>query len=78
MVLYPPGWLYKLMQFTYLSWDFKAAIIGFGVVYFVLAWSGEHWVFQPLARLFGKARQSLLKHTKTRKQYKVIQEKMLF
>ncbi|KAH6626366.1 hypothetical protein B0J18DRAFT_424656 [Chaetomium sp. MPI-SDFR-AT-0129] len=77
MVLYPPGWLYKLMQFTYLSWDFKMVIIGLGVVYFILAWSGEHWVFQPLARLFGKARQTLLKHTKTRKQYKVIQERML-
>lgn len=66
------------MQLTYLSWDFKLYIIGLGMVYLALAWSGEHWAFQPLAQLIGKAKQSVLKQPKTRKQYKVIREQMLF
>lgn len=78
MVLSPPGWLAKFMQLTYVSWDFKLCIIGLGVLYFGLAWSGEHWVFQPLARLIGRMKQSVLKRPKQRKQYKLIQEQMLF
>ncbi|KAK3297543.1 uncharacterized protein B0H64DRAFT_339399 [Chaetomium fimeti] len=78
MVLYPPAWLFKLMQFTYLSWDFKAVIIGLGMAYFAISWIGEHLVFQRLARLVGKMKVSLLKKGKTRKQYKVIQEQMVF
>ncbi|KAG7289017.1 hypothetical protein NEMBOFW57_005378 [Staphylotrichum longicolle] len=78
MVITPPAWLSDLMQLTYLSWDFKLYIVGLGMVYLALAWSGEHWAFQPLARLIGKAKQSVLKQPKTRKQYKVIREQMLF
>jgi cation-transporting P-type ATPase 13A2 len=78
MVVTPPAWLSGIMQLTYLSWDFKLYIIGLGMVYLALAWFGEHWAFQPLARLIGKAKQSVLKQPKTRKQYKVIQEQMLF
>lgn len=66
------------MQLTSISWDFKLYIIGLGMAYLALAWMGEHWAFQPLARLIGKAKQSVLKQPKTRKQYKVIQEQMLF
>jgi cation-transporting ATPase 13A3/4/5 len=78
MVLYPPAWLFKLMQFTYLSWDFKAGIVGLGMAYFALSWLGEHIVFQRLARFVGKMKLKLLKQAKTRKQYKVIQEQMVF
>ncbi len=66
------------MQLTDMSLDFKLYIIGLGMVFLALSWLGEHRVFQPLARLIGKAKQSVLKQAKTRKQYKVIQDQMLF
>ncbi|KAL2135550.1 hypothetical protein VTI74DRAFT_8029 [Chaetomium olivicolor] len=78
MVIGPPAWLSRFMQLTSISADFKMFIIGLGVLYFILAWLGEHWAFQPLARLIGKTRQSVLKQPKKRKGYKVIQEQMLF
>ncbi|KAH6640895.1 hypothetical protein F5144DRAFT_561975 [Chaetomium tenue] len=78
MVLYPPAWLFKIMQFTYVSWDFKVGIVGLGMAYFSLSWVGEHIMFQRLARLVGKMKLKLLGQTKTRKQYKVIQEQMVF
>jgi cation-transporting ATPase 13A3/4/5 len=66
------------MELTHLPWDFKFFIIGLGMAYYALAWMGEHFMFQPLARWIGRMKVSLLKKTKTRKQYKVIQEQMLF
>lgn len=78
MVLSPPRWLSKFMQLTYVSWDFKLFMIGLGALYLALAWTGEHWVFQPLARLFGRMKQSVFKRPKKRKEYKLIQEQMLF
>lgn len=78
MVAYPRGWLSDLMQLTYLSNGFRSYIVGLGALYLALAWSGEHWAFQRLARLIGKLKQSVLKRPKQRKQYKEIQEQMLF
>lgn len=78
MVIRPPGWLSDFMDLTSLSWSFKGVIIGLGVAYFILAWTGEHLVFQRLARLIGKWKVTVLKRAKVRKQYKVIQEQMLF
>lgn len=66
------------MQLTYVSWHFKLLIVGLGALYLGLAWTGEHWAFQPLARLLGRVKQSVLKQSKKRKQYKLIQEQMLF
>jgi cation-transporting ATPase 13A3/4/5 len=78
MIAGPFDWLANVMKLTYLSSDFKFFIVGLGMGYLALAWMGEHWAFQPLARLIGKAKQSVLKQPKRRKQYKVIQEQMLF
>jgi cation-transporting ATPase 13A3/4/5 len=78
MVLSPPRWLTDIMQLTYISWDFKVFIVGLGMLYLALAWTGEHWAFQPLARLIGQLKQSVFKRAKQRKQYKLIQEQMLF
>ncbi|KAL2163138.1 hypothetical protein VTH06DRAFT_6974 [Thermothelomyces fergusii] len=78
MVISPPAWLSSFMQLTYLSWDFELVITGLGALYFVVAWTGEHLLFQSLARLIGRLKVSVLKRTKVRKQYKVIQEQMLF
>ena len=78
MIVSPTRGLRKLMQITYMSWDFKLYLIGLGALYVILAWIGEHYVFQRLAKAIGHARVSLLKKTKQRKEYKIIQEEMLF
>ena len=78
LVLGPVKWVSRLMQLTFISWDFKLVIIGLGVLYFVLAYIGEHYVFQRLARIIGHVTTSITKKTKKRKEYKIIQEKMLF
>lgn len=78
MIAGPPAWLSKFMQLTYMSWDFKLAILGFGVLYLALAWTGEHWAFQPMANLLGRVKESVFKRAKKRKEYKLIQEQTLF
>jgi cation-transporting ATPase 13A3/4/5 len=75
------GWssgLSKIMQLTFLSGDFKLFIIGLGACYWILAWAGERWLFQPFARWLGTMKQSVFKRPKTRKQYKLILEQMKF
>lgn len=76
MVLGPAHWLRKLMQLTKISWDFKGKIIALGLAYIVVAWVGEKYVFQRLAKVIGEARRAITRRTKKRKEYKVIQEKM--
>jgi cation-transporting P-type ATPase 13A2 len=76
MVLGPAHWVRHLMQLTKISWDFRIYIIGLGLAYVGLAWIGENYVFQRLARAFGRAKTALTKRTKKRKEYKVILEGM--
>ncbi|KAK0720470.1 hypothetical protein B0H67DRAFT_576197 [Lasiosphaeris hirsuta] len=71
-------WLQHLMQLTYMSWDFKFFIGALGLLYLGLAWTGENVIFHRLARLIGQGREKFMHQVKTRKQYKVIQERMLF
>jgi cation-transporting P-type ATPase 13A2 len=78
LVLGPVKWVSRLMQLTYISWDFKLVVIGLGALYFVLAYIGEHYVFQRVARIIGRATTAVTKKTKKRKEYKLIQERMLF
>ncbi|KAI0540963.1 hypothetical protein GGR58DRAFT_458516 [Xylaria digitata] len=76
MVFTPAHWLRKIMQLTRISASFKLTLLALGVVYLVLSWIGENYVFQPLARAFGNAKHSLTKTTKQRKEYKIIKERM--
>lgn len=78
LVLGPAKWLSDLMQLTYVSWDFKLKLIGLGVIYLVLAWTGENHVFQRLARAIGGGMERFSQTSKKRKEYKLIQERMLF
>ncbi|KAK3686010.1 hypothetical protein B0T22DRAFT_410822 [Podospora appendiculata] len=78
MILGPAHWLKHLMQLTHVAWDFRLFIIALGVLYLSLAWVGEHYVFQRLARVIGHTKQSLTKKPKNRKEYKLIQERMVF
>jgi cation-transporting ATPase 13A3/4/5 len=77
MVLNPARWLRRLMQLTDMSLDFRLYIVALGLVYLVVAWAGENYVFQRLARAIGHARQAAAKTAKKRKEYKVIAEQML-
>ncbi|KAI1166378.1 hypothetical protein F5B18DRAFT_607041 [Nemania serpens] len=76
MVFTPAHWLRKLMQLTRISPSFKVTLLVLGGVYLVLAWIGENYVFQPLARAIGNAKHSLTKTAKQRKEYKIIRERM--
>jgi cation-transporting ATPase 13A3/4/5 len=78
LVLGPAKWVSHLMQLTYISWEFKLLIICLGMLYLALAWIGEHYVFQRVARVIGHATKAITKKSKKRKEYKLIQEKMLF
>lgn len=78
MVLQPAKWVTKLMELTYLGWDFKGLIVALGVVYLGLAWVGENYAFQRMARIIGQIKEKVTKTSKKRKEYKVIQEGMLF
>lgn len=77
LVLGPASWLDRGMQLTKISWDFKLFLITLGLIYLGVAWTGEHHVFQRLARVIGKLRQAATGRRKTRKQYKVIREEMM-
>lgn len=76
MVLGPAHWLKKLMQLTNISRHFSLYVLVLGVVYIILAWAGEHIVFQRVARFIGHTKQKLNRGSKKRKEYKVIQEGM--
>lgn len=78
MVLGPVKWVRHLMQLTHMSLDFRILIIAIGAAYLCLAWAGEMHVFQRLARMIGRAKQAVARSPKKRKQYKTIQERMLF
>ncbi|KAJ1329421.1 cation-transporting P-type ATPase 13A2 [Microdochium nivale] len=76
LVATPSQAVSKLMQFTPISTSYKMTILALGVVYLLFAWVGENYVFQGLARSVGWAKLAISGKPKTRKQYKVIAEKM--
>ena len=78
MVSGPAQWLQRVMQLTYMAGDFKVFILALGILYLALAWTGENLIFQRLARIIGHAKEAITQRQKTRKQYKVILEQMLF
>jgi cation-transporting P-type ATPase 13A2 len=78
MVILPAHWLSHLMQLTRISMSFKLFVIFLGLTYLLMAWVGEHFIFLRLARAFGNIKQALTKQSKKRKEYKIIQERMLF
>ncbi|KAH8887480.1 hypothetical protein GQ53DRAFT_844334 [Thozetella sp. PMI_491] len=78
MIVLPAQSVTEIMELTYISWDFQCFIIGLGALYLAMAWGGEYYLFQRLAKAVGRAKVSLTGKTKKRKDYKVIQEQMLF
>lgn len=78
MVLRPAKWLKHLMELTYVGWSFRLFIVALGAAYLALAWVGENYVFQRVARAIGQIKEKVTKKSKKRKEYKVIQEGMLF
>ena len=78
MVLQPAKALTDLMELTRLSWGFKFFVIALGGAYLALSWAGESYVFHRLARAIGQIKQKAMNKSKKRKEYKIIQEGMLF
>jgi len=78
LVVAPSEYVAKLMQFTPISTSFKATILGLGALYLLLAWFGEQYIFPGAAKFVGWAKLAISGKPKTRKQYKVIAEKMRF
>ncbi|KAI1377354.1 hypothetical protein F4677DRAFT_416128 [Hypoxylon crocopeplum] len=76
MVFVPAHGFRKFMQLTNISPSFKVTLLVLGVVYLVVAWVGENYLFQRLARAFGHAKLAVTKQAKKRKEYKVILERM--
>lgn len=76
MTFVPAHGFRKFMQLTKISSSFKVTLLVLGVTYLVVAWIGENFVFQRLARVIGKAKLAITKQPKQRKEYKVILERM--
>ena len=68
--------LRKFMQLTKMTSQFNALILGLGLMYFLIAWVGEKYMFQFLARLMGRSKQAMTKKPKKRKEYKEIQQRV--
>ncbi|OTA61144.1 hypothetical protein K449DRAFT_383211 [Hypoxylon sp. EC38] len=76
MVFIPAHRIKKLMQLTNISSSFKFTLLTLGIIYLVIAWIGENYLFQRLARWFGLAKLAATKKAKKRKEYKIILERM--
>ncbi|KAL6713089.1 hypothetical protein ACLMJK_009210 [Lecanora helva] len=77
-MLFDPGaWLVKIMQLTGMSTDFKAFLLVLAIGGFACAWIAERQVFLWVARILGKAHDTLWPHRKKkRKEYKLVLENM--
>lgn len=77
-MLFDPGaWLVKIMELTDMSADFKIFLLVLVVGGLACAWLAEKRVFLWVARLIGKAHDTLRPHRrKRRKEYKVLLEKL--
>ncbi|KAI1462204.1 hypothetical protein F4805DRAFT_409700 [Annulohypoxylon moriforme] len=76
MAFSPTHQIKKIMQLTDISSSFKITLLVLGVIYLIVSWIGENYVFQKLARGFGLAKLAITKESKKRKEYKVILERM--
>lgn len=77
MLFDPAQWLYKLMQLTDMSLNFKIFILVLAIGGFLCSYLAERFAFPRLARLVGRMKARLRPNKqKKRKQYKVIQEAM--
>lgn len=75
MLLDPAKWLYKLMELTYMSTNFKIFILVLAAGGFICSHGSEKYLLPGLARLIGKIEVWVNpKWRKKRKVYKVIQE----
>ncbi|KAF3479587.1 P-type ATPase [Arthroderma uncinatum] len=75
MLFQPAKWLYKLMQLTYMSPEFKGWILLLALGGFAAAWVCENHVFPQLARGLGQLNRWIRPHTKKqRRRYKVLLE----
>lgn len=79
LLLDPAEWLYNLMGLTFISNQFKIFLIVLAIGGFFCSYAAEKYLFPPMAKLIGKAKQALRPNKpKKRKEYKLIQDSMRF
>lgn len=79
ITLYPSAWLTSVLQLTYLTWSFKAIILGLAVLDIFLSWIGETFVFVEIVRAIASVKKQALGGSgKNKKQFKVISDEMRF
>jgi len=79
LLLDPAHWLFKLMELTPMSWDFKLVILALAAGGFAVMYGSETWLFPQLAKWIGEMKVKIRpKSMKKRKEYKIIAEGMRF
>lgn len=78
MLFDPAPWVLKLMQLTYMDFDFRGFLVVLAIGGFALSYTSEKYVFPTVAKAIGKLKQRLSKGEKKRKQYKEILQSMRF
>lgn len=77
MLFRPSEWVSKVMQLTWMSDNFRTALLALAFGVFALSWTAETVVFPRFARIIGHARARLQpNYRKKRRQYKVLLEEM--
>ncbi|KAK2749170.1 hypothetical protein FQN57_006785 [Myotisia sp. PD_48] len=78
ILLSSSGWIFKMMELTYMSSQFKAWLFLLALGGFAVAWSGERFVFPQLARGINQLGLWLRpEKRKQRRRYKVLLEDMM-
>lgn len=76
MLFDPALWLSNFMQLTEMALDFRIFILVLGIGYFAIAWVSEKYLLPKLAKVIGITKQQISNVPKSRKAYKLIQEKL--
>lgn len=77
MLFGPAEWLYKLMELTPMSLEFKGFLLALAVGGFAVSYSSEKFLFPSFAKWVGRVKVLLSPQSKKkRKEYKVIAEGM--
>lgn len=79
VTVYPSDWVANVLQLTYLTWSFKAVILGLAAIDIFLSWIGETFVFVQIVKVIAALKKQALGGSgKKRKQFKSVLEDMRF
>lgn len=79
LTLYPSDWVFDVLQLTYLTWSFKAIILGLAGLDIFLSYVGEQFIFVHVVRGIAALKQRIVGSSgKKRKLFKTVAEDMRF